>query len=78
MIGTNASGAHSLKYEHTIDYHKSVELVLYDGSLVSLEEANLDSEEWKNLRSQYTRRERVAKCSRIGVPCSWLDKRAAL
>lgn len=50
MIGANASGAHSLKYGHTIDYLESVDLVLYDGTLVSLQEVNLDSEDWKELR----------------------------
>lgn len=50
MIGANASGAHSLKYGHMIDYVESLNLVLYDGSLATLSEVNLASDEWKEIR----------------------------
>ncbi len=52
MIGANGSGAHSLKYGHTIDYLEALDLVLYDGSLVHLGKVKLDSQEWKEIRSQ--------------------------
>ena len=50
MIGTNASGAHSVKYGHTIDYLESVDLVLFDGAIVELSEVDLQSEEWNEIR----------------------------
>jgi len=52
MIGTNASGAHSLKYGHTIDYLESVELVASDGSIIELGPVGLDSQEWKEIRAE--------------------------
>jgi FAD/FMN-containing dehydrogenase/Fe-S oxidoreductase len=51
MIGNNASGSHSLKYGHTIDYLDSLDLVLYDGTLISLDPVGIESEEWKGIRN---------------------------
>jgi FAD/FMN-containing dehydrogenase/Fe-S oxidoreductase len=61
MIGNNASGARSLKYGHTIDYLESVDLVIYDGTIITLNEVNLDSQEWKELRNagNSTQRSRI-------------------
>ena len=36
MLGTNASGAHSVKYGNTADYLEDAEVVLADGSLIRL------------------------------------------
>jgi FAD/FMN-containing dehydrogenase len=52
MIGTNASGAHSVKYGHTIDYLESVDLVLYDGTILDLSPVSLSSEEWRRIRNE--------------------------
>jgi FAD/FMN-containing dehydrogenase/Fe-S oxidoreductase len=38
MLGTNASGAHSVKYGNTADYLEDAEVVLADGSLIRLSE----------------------------------------
>ena len=52
MIGTNASGAHSIKYGHTIDYLEAVDLVLYDGTIVQLSSVSLDGVEWEAIRRE--------------------------
>ena len=38
MLGTNASGAHSVKYGNTADYLEDAEVVLADGSVIRLSE----------------------------------------
>ncbi len=38
MLGTNASGAHSVKYGNTADYLEDAEVVLADGSVIRLAE----------------------------------------
>jgi FAD/FMN-containing dehydrogenase/Fe-S oxidoreductase len=61
MIGNNASGARSLKYGHTIDYLEAVDLVVYDGTIVTLNEVSVDSQEWREIRNagNSTQRSRI-------------------
>jgi FAD/FMN-containing dehydrogenase/Fe-S oxidoreductase len=59
MIGTNASGANSLKYGHMIDYLESADVVLYDGALVTLSEVNIGSGEWEEIRKSSDRRSAI-------------------
>ncbi len=61
MLGTNAAGAHSLKYGVTKDHVVELSTVLHNGELVALKKYFLDSVEFQTMLSRDTEEARIYK-----------------